>query len=229
MQERGVPKGEMTLVIGKPLALAVDDRPVEAAVENTWRRGYRGWTPSRPWLATGACRSVKFMERWKAMTARREFLMLAASSVMLKGVLLKGAATIRIAHFDVAGKATGVKAVEKITKSDAEWKARLSPEQYYVTRQKGTERAGTGKYANNHADGVYSCVCCGTPLFDSKRSSNQAPAGRVSGSRLRKRTSLSALTKRMAWYETRSLALAVTDTWGTCSTTARSRLVYAIA
>jgi peptide-methionine (R)-S-oxide reductase len=97
------------------------------------------------------------------MTARREFLLLAASSV-----LLKGAGTVRIAYFDAKGKPTGVKAVEKITKADAEWKAQLSPEQYYVTRQKGTERAGTGKYANNHADGIYSCICCGTPLFDSK-------------------------------------------------------------
>jgi peptide-methionine (R)-S-oxide reductase len=58
--------------------------------------------------------------------------------------------------------------VEKIRKSDAEWKAQLSPEQFEVTRRKGTERAFTGKYANNHADGLYLCVCCGTPLFDSK-------------------------------------------------------------
>ena len=58
--------------------------------------------------------------------------------------------------------------MEKIKKSDQEWKQQLSPEQYYVTRQKGTERAGTGKYAKNHADGIYNCVCCGTPLFDSK-------------------------------------------------------------
>jgi peptide-methionine (R)-S-oxide reductase len=97
------------------------------------------------------------------MTARREFLLFAASSV-----LLRGAGTVRIAYFDPSGKPTGVKAVDKVTKSDAEWKAQLAPEQFYVTRQKGTERAGTGKYANNHADGIYTCVCCGTPLFDSK-------------------------------------------------------------
>ena len=58
--------------------------------------------------------------------------------------------------------------MDKIKKTDAEWQKQLTPEQYHVTRQKGTERAGTGKYANNHADGIYNCVCCGTPLFDSK-------------------------------------------------------------
>ena len=56
--------------------------------------------------------------------------------------------------------------VDKILKSEAEWKSQLSPEQFYVTRKKGTERAFTGKYWDNHANGIYACVCCGTPLFD---------------------------------------------------------------
>ena len=58
--------------------------------------------------------------------------------------------------------------MEKIKKSDAEWQKQLTPEQFQITRKKGTERAGTGKYAKNHDDGIYNCVCCGTPLFDSK-------------------------------------------------------------
>lgn len=56
---------------------------------------------------------------------------------------------------------------EKITKSDAEWARELTPEQYRVCRQKGTERAFTGAYWNEHADGAYRCVGCGSPLFDS--------------------------------------------------------------
>src|SRR5665213_3009768 len=50
---------------------------------------------------------------------------------------------------------------------DKEWKSRLTDEQYQVTRKKGTEPAFTGKYWNNKSHGVYSCVCCKTPLFDS--------------------------------------------------------------
>jgi len=56
---------------------------------------------------------------------------------------------------------------EKIQKSDAQWRAELSPEEYAVARQKGTEPAFTGRYWNNHEKGVYRCVCCGTPLFNS--------------------------------------------------------------
>jgi len=54
----------------------------------------------------------------------------------------------------------------KVEKTDAEWRKQLTPEEYHVTREKGTERAFTGADWNNHAPGVYRCVCCGQPLFD---------------------------------------------------------------
>ncbi len=55
----------------------------------------------------------------------------------------------------------------KIRKSEAEWQELLTPEQYRITRKKGTERAFTGEYHDAKQDGVYRCVCCGNPLFDS--------------------------------------------------------------
>jgi len=57
------------------------------------------------------------------------------------------------------GKAAG--------KTDAEWQAQLTPEQYRIARKKGTERAFTGEYWDTHTPGTYVCVCCGEPLFES--------------------------------------------------------------
>ena len=56
----------------------------------------------------------------------------------------------------------------KVSKSEAEWRAQLDPVQFEVTRHAATERAFTGKYWDHWKDGVYHCVCCGTPLFASE-------------------------------------------------------------
>ena len=56
---------------------------------------------------------------------------------------------------------------QKVTKSDAEWREQLDPLEYQVTRHAATERAFTGRYWDHHEHGIYTCVCCGTPLFES--------------------------------------------------------------
>ena len=58
--------------------------------------------------------------------------------------------------------------MDPVKKSDVEWRTQLTPEQYRITRQKGTERAFTGRYHSHHERGVYQCVCCGIDLYSSK-------------------------------------------------------------
>jgi peptide-methionine (R)-S-oxide reductase len=75
---------------------------------------------------------------------------------------------VHIVEFDASGIRTGVVEVDKIEKPLADWKKQLTGEQFQVTRQAGTEVPFTGKYAKNHEDGLYFCICCNTVLFDSK-------------------------------------------------------------
>ncbi|MGH8279286.1 MAG: peptide-methionine (R)-S-oxide reductase MsrB [Gammaproteobacteria bacterium] len=58
--------------------------------------------------------------------------------------------------------------MEKIRKTEQQWRVELTPEQYAVTRTKATERPGSGEYLHNQAAGVYRCVCCGNPVFNSQ-------------------------------------------------------------
>lgn len=58
--------------------------------------------------------------------------------------------------------------VNKVKKSEKEWQQQLTPEQFRVTRKKGTERAFTGEYHDNKEKGIYKCVCCGADLFSSE-------------------------------------------------------------
>ena len=74
---------------------------------------------------------------------------------------------VKIVEFTGSGERKGIVDVEKIEKTEAEWRQQLTPEQYQITRRAGTEPAFTGKYWNNHEHGIYRCICCGTVLFSS--------------------------------------------------------------
>jgi len=102
---------------------------------------------------------------------RRSFLRLL-SGIAAGGAAFAGgkheARLLRIAEFDAAGGKKGIVEVEKIEKPDSAWRQQLTPEQFEVARRKGTEPAFHNKYFDNHEDGLYKCICCGTVLFDSK-------------------------------------------------------------
>jgi peptide-methionine (R)-S-oxide reductase len=84
----------------------------------------------------------------------------AAAATEAGGVLIEG--------FSPAGQSLGVTQVPKIVRSEAEWRQQLSAQAFDITRRAGTERAFSGALWNQHADGLYYCICCDTALFDSR-------------------------------------------------------------
>jgi len=111
----------------------------------------------------------------EALKSRRGFLLgaLTAPVALAAAACARGAdnpksATVDIENFSAAGKSLGKTTVARVVKSDEEWRKQLSPDSFAVTRHEGTERPYSGKYNENHADGLYRCICCDTALFDSK-------------------------------------------------------------
>jgi peptide-methionine (R)-S-oxide reductase len=76
--------------------------------------------------------------------------------------------TVTIENFSAAGASLGQVQVERLVKTDTEWRALLSPPAFAVTRHEGTEPAFSGEYDHFYKDGLYHCICCDTVLFDSR-------------------------------------------------------------
>jgi peptide-methionine (R)-S-oxide reductase len=75
---------------------------------------------------------------------------------------------VSIEQFSAAGKSEGLVEVDRVVKTEAEWRAALSPASFTVARKAGTELPFSGEYDHNKADGLYRCICCNTALFDSR-------------------------------------------------------------
>src|SRR5271168_2894441 len=117
------------------------------------------------------------------MTNRRQFLTGSALTFggvalfsWLKSPAIKTAAAgssvpaggkVKIVKFSDSGQRVGAVVVDKVVKTDAEWRKQLSADSYEVTRNAGTERAFTGQYAESHDKGLYRCICCDNALFSS--------------------------------------------------------------
>ncbi len=97
---------------------------------------------------------------------RRELLSGSAARLLATGAA-RAAERVEIESFDATGRSLGVFPVEKVAKSETEWRRELSAAAFDVTRREGTERAFTGPYWDAHEDGLFRCVCCDTALFDS--------------------------------------------------------------
>jgi len=83
-----------------------------------------------------------------------------------------GAMSVKVKVYNKAGELVGPVEMPKVVKNDADWKKQLTPAQYRIARGKDTERAFCGNLLDNHQEGVYTCVCCGLPLFSSNSKFN---------------------------------------------------------
>ena len=103
------------------------------------------------------------------------------------------AETVRV--YSAAKK--GYITVEKVVKTDEEWRKILTPEQFEITRKRGTERSCSGAFWNNHREGTYQCVCCGNDLFQSVNRSDVGMVQRCQHSRftLKSRNTFGVVTK----------------------------------
>ena len=168
---------------------------------------------------------------------RRDFVRAAASVALIQAAggrraLAAGTADAQVVieNFSAQGRSEGTAKVAKVVKSDVEWRSSFLP---WLTRSRATRarrRLSRGAYADNHADGLYRCICCDTALFDSKtkfESGTGWPSFWQPISALQRGQELA--TRASAWSATPSRARAATPTWATCSTTGRSLPACAIA
>jgi peptide-methionine (R)-S-oxide reductase len=118
----------------------------------------------RPFLIGGA---ATLTAAWLARRSNSADTGAAAPAAAAPGPADRLAKTVTIEEFSPNGKSLGLKQVAKVVKSEAEWRAQLSPLAYQVARQAGTEYPFCGEYDKNHARGLYLCVCCDTALYDS--------------------------------------------------------------
>lgn len=103
---------------------------------------------------------------------------------------------------------------DKQLKDDAFWMDKLSPEEYRICREKGTEPPFTGEYLNTKITGVYRCRCCGEPLFSSETKYESGSGGRVFMLHWMKAASKKRWIKVMAWSEPKSCAASARAIWG---------------
>jgi peptide-methionine (R)-S-oxide reductase len=114
-----------------------------------------------------------------SLKSRRRFFLDALAPFAFAGVAGRAAAvtlfsgpkpsaTVSIENFSAAGVSQGRAEVERVVKTDEEWRGMLSALAYEVTRHAGTERPFSGDAEKNHTDGLYRCICCDTALFDSR-------------------------------------------------------------